>query len=34
VAKQIAELRKLPLEAVAEATSSNFETLFKGVKAI
>jgi TatD DNase family protein len=32
VAKQIAELRKLPLEAVAEATSNNFETLFKGVK--
>ena len=32
VAKQIAELRKLPLEAVAKATSDNFETLFKGVK--
>lgn len=32
VAKQIAELRKLPVEAVAEATSENFETLFKGVK--
>jgi len=32
VAKQIAELRKLPLETVAKATSDNFETLFKGVK--
>jgi len=32
VAKQIAELRKLPLEAVAKATSDNFETLFKGIK--
>jgi TatD DNase family protein len=32
VAKQIAELRKLPIEAVAAATSDNFETLFKGVK--
>lgn len=32
VARQIAELRKLPVEAIAEATSRNFETLFKGVK--
>jgi TatD DNase family protein len=32
VAKQIAELRKLPVEAIGEATSRNFETLFKGVK--
>jgi len=32
VAKQIAELRGLPIEAVAEATSANFETLFQGVK--
>ncbi|RZL64526.1 MAG: TatD family deoxyribonuclease [Variovorax sp.] len=32
VAKQIAELRQLPVEAVAQATSQNFETLFKGVK--
>ena len=32
VARQIAELRKLPVEAIGEATSLNFETLFKGVK--
>lgn len=32
VAKQIAELRNLPIEAVAAATSDNFEILFKGVK--
>ena len=32
VAKQIAELRKLPVEAIGEATSRNFETLFKGGK--
>jgi TatD DNase family protein len=32
VAKQIAELRKLPVEVIADATSANFETLFKGVK--
>jgi len=32
VAKQIAELRRMPLEAVAEATSRNFETLFSAVK--
>ena len=31
VAKQIAELRQLPIEAVARATSDNFEALFKGV---
>jgi TatD DNase family protein len=33
VAKQIAELTQLPLEAIAEATSRNFEQLFIGVKA-
>jgi TatD DNase family protein len=33
VAQQIAALRKLPVEAVAEATSRNFETLFKEVLA-
>jgi TatD DNase family protein len=32
VAKQIAELTQLPLEAIAEATSRNFEKLFTGVK--
>ena len=32
VAKQIAELRQLPIEAVAEATSRNFKTLFSAVK--
>ncbi len=32
VAKQIAELKGLSVEAVAEATSHNFDTLFKGVK--
>jgi TatD DNase family protein len=32
VAKQIAELRQLPIEAVAKATSDNFEQLFTGVK--
>ena len=31
VARQIAELRRLPVEAVAAATSNNFETLFQGV---
>lgn len=31
VAKQIAEIRNLPIETVAAATSDNFETLFKGV---
>jgi len=33
VAKQIAELTQQPLEAIAEATSRNFEQLFSGVKA-
>jgi TatD DNase family protein len=33
VARQIAELRGLSIEAVAERTSRNFETLFSGVKA-
>jgi len=32
VARQIAELRQLPVETVAQATSDNFETLFKGVR--
>ncbi|MDM0017101.1 TatD family hydrolase [Variovorax saccharolyticus] len=32
VAQQIAELRRLPVEAVAKATSDNFETLFSGAK--
>ena len=31
VARQIAELRAQPLEQIAEATSRNFEQLFKGV---
>jgi len=31
VARQIAELRQMPVEAVAQATSTNFETLFSGV---
>jgi TatD DNase family protein len=33
VAQQIAQLKGLPVEAVAEATSRNFEQLFAGVKA-
>jgi len=33
VAQQIAQLKALPVEAVAEATSRNFEHLFAGVKA-
>lgn len=33
VARQIAELRQMPVEAVAQATSTNFETLFSGVNA-
>jgi len=33
VAKQIAELRKLPIETIGRATSDNFEALFIGVKA-
>jgi TatD DNase family protein len=32
VAKQIAELRQLPIETVAKATSDNFEQLFQGVR--
>ena len=31
VAQQIAQLRGLPVEAVAQVTSSNFERLFRGV---
>jgi TatD DNase family protein len=31
VAKQIAELRQMPVEAVAEATSRNLETLFSTI---
>jgi TatD DNase family protein len=33
VAQQIAELKQLPLETIAEATSRNFERLFTGVTA-
>ncbi|MCU0773910.1 MAG: TatD family hydrolase [Ideonella sp.] len=33
VARQVAELRGLPVESVAEATSRNFERLFPGVLA-
>jgi TatD DNase family protein len=33
VAQQIAELRGLPVETIAQATSDNFETLFPAVKA-
>lgn len=33
VAKQIAEIRQMPVEAIAEATSRNFERLFSGVMA-
>jgi TatD DNase family protein len=33
VARQVAELKQLPVETIAEATSRNFETLFAGVKA-
>jgi TatD DNase family protein len=32
VAKQLAEIRQLPVEAIAQATSANFERLFKGVQ--
>jgi TatD DNase family protein len=32
VARQIAQLRQLPVEAIAQATSANFETLFAGIK--
>jgi TatD DNase family protein len=31
VARQLADLRKLPVEEIAEVTSTNFECLFKGV---
>jgi len=31
VARQIAEVRKVPVEAIAQATSKNFEALFTGV---
>ncbi|GAB3471424.1 TatD family hydrolase [Polaromonas eurypsychrophila] len=33
VAKQVAELKQLPVETIAEATSRNFERLFSGVMA-
>lgn len=33
VAKQIAEIRKLPIEQIAEVTSNNFEILFHDLKA-
>jgi TatD DNase family protein len=32
VAKQIADLRGVPVEEIAAVTSTNFETLFPGVK--
>ncbi len=32
VAKQLAEIRKLPIEEIAELTTHNFETLFSDVK--
>ncbi|RZI97623.1 MAG: TatD family deoxyribonuclease [Variovorax sp.] len=32
VAKQIAELRQMPIEAIAQVTSDNFEALFTGVR--
>jgi Tat protein secretion system quality control protein TatD with DNase activity len=31
VAAQLAQLRDLPVERIAEVTSANFERLFKGV---
>jgi TatD DNase family protein len=31
VAKQVAEIKQMPVEAIAEATSRNFERLFSGV---
>jgi len=31
VAQQIAELRQMPVEDIAKATSDNFETLFREV---
>ncbi len=33
VAQQVAELKQLPVETIAEATSRNFEHLFSGVLA-
>jgi len=33
VARQIADIRNLPIEAIAEVTSNNFETLFHDLKA-
>ncbi|WP_096697078.1 TatD family hydrolase [Polaromonas sp. AER18D-145] len=33
VARQVAEIRQMPVEAIAEATSRNFERLFSGVMA-
>jgi TatD DNase family protein len=33
VARQVAQTRGIAVEAVAEATTRNFETLFKGVNA-
>jgi TatD DNase family protein len=32
VARQLAEVRKVPVEEIAAVTSANFETLFRGVK--
>jgi len=31
VAKQLAEIRQVPLETIAESTNANFDTLFKGI---
>ncbi|OIP14646.1 MAG: DNAase [Comamonadaceae bacterium CG_4_9_14_3_um_filter_60_33] len=31
VAKQLAEIRQVPLETIAERTNANFDTLFKGI---
>jgi Tat protein secretion system quality control protein TatD with DNase activity len=31
VAAQLAQIRECPVEKIAELTSRNFETLFKGV---
>ena len=33
VAKQVAEIKQLPVETIAEVTSRNFERLFSGVTA-
>jgi TatD DNase family protein len=32
VAKQLADIKGVPVETIAEATSANFERLFKGVQ--